>query len=264
MLGAGDERRAGSSAGARRGSRPSRGTARARRRGPGRARRCRRISSSVSPASAFESSPQVVLPEPEQPVQRGQADGLAELEQPLAVEVDHLVEELAEVVPVLVRELDARRPRPRRGRSASGPTGSRLPGGGGPGSRGRRRRPPRPARGRAPPRAAAITPPKLWPTSRAFGAPIASISAKQVGRVVGRGVAVGRDVAVAVAAEVVGGHAVGRRPARSSPCRGTRSRGRPSRRGSGRRRAPRPPAGRGTFRPLTSSFGMGEVLAVSR
>ena len=77
----------------------------------------------VSPATAFESSPAGRLAEPEQPVHRRQADRLAEPEHPLVVEVHHLVEELAEVVPVLVRERRRRPPRPRCGRSASGPSG---------------------------------------------------------------------------------------------------------------------------------------------
>ena len=46
--------------------------------------------------------------EPEQSIERGEANGLAELEQAIAIEVEHLIEKSADVVPVLVGELDAR------------------------------------------------------------------------------------------------------------------------------------------------------------
>ena len=137
------------------------------------------ISSAVSPASALESSPQVVLPSRSRRFSAGQADRLAELEQPLAVEVQHLVEELAEVVPVLVRELDARRPRASSRKFCQWPqrlTSSRCRSAGKYGSE---RTTASTRSGASTAACSAITPPKLWPTSVARSIPSASISASR-------------------------------------------------------------------------------------
>ncbi len=45
--------------------------------------------------------------QPQETIEAGQADGLAELQEPLAVKVEDLVEEPAQVVPVLIRKRDA-------------------------------------------------------------------------------------------------------------------------------------------------------------
>ena len=81
---------------------------------------------------------------------------------------------------------------------------------------------------------------------------------------VGRRVTRRRGVAVAVAAQVVGRHAVRSRSAPASPCRGTRSTGRRSGRGSGPRPGPTPPAGSGTRIRSTEQNGMAASGNVSR
>ncbi len=151
--------------------------------------RMARIFSAVRPASTFESSPAVVLPSRSRRFIAGQADGLAELEQLLAVEVHHLVEELAEVVPVLAREVHARVGRllvedlpvapaaevfeVAEGREIRVGEDERLDPLGGEGRRVQARPPP----------------PKLWPTSLALSRPDLVHQGEDVGRVVGRGVA---------------------------------------------------------------------------
>ena len=59
----------------------------------------------------------------QQAIEAGQADGLTEPQEPLAVEVEHLVEEPAEVVPVLIGEGHPRVGGFLRESSASGPSG---------------------------------------------------------------------------------------------------------------------------------------------
>src|SRR5260370_15890153 len=47
--------------------------------------------------------------QPQQAMETRQPDGLAESQQPLSIEVQHLVEKPAEVIPMFIRESDTRR-----------------------------------------------------------------------------------------------------------------------------------------------------------
>ncbi len=78
--------------------------------------------------------------QPQETIQTRQADGLAELQELLAVEMKDLVEEPAQVVPVLGGKGDAGLAGFLRESFASGPSGSDLPGGGAPGTTDRKAR----------------------------------------------------------------------------------------------------------------------------